>query len=159
MEELAELEAFNAEGGEAATPEASGEKVSVDVPEKTKEAQAKAAKKKKTPLEAATALVPKASDVPVPTGGVGLLLFIALLIAFAIMPAPGQSVTRLVLIWKALIGQATLSGGSSSGGSDPYGQYTNGQTTTAGAGSWNPYHITPPAVAPGSAWNPYGIYN
>lgn len=122
MEELAELEAFNAEGEEAATaaPETASDKVTVDVPEKTKEAQAKAAKKKKTPIEQATALVPKVSDVPVPTGGVGLLLFIALLIAFAIMPAPGQGMTRLVLIWKALIGQATLPGGASgSGGNVP----------------------------------------
>lgn len=120
MEELADLEAYNAEN-EAVSAEPTGEKVAVDVPERVQEARTKAVKRsKKTPIEQATALVPNVSDIPVPTGGVGLLLLIALLIAFSIMPAPGQNVTRLVLIWKALIGQATLGASSnSSGGSAP----------------------------------------
>lgn len=51
------------------------------------------------------ALVPSVKDIPTPpTGGVGLLVFMALVVVFAITKAPGQDVTRLTLLWQAILG-------------------------------------------------------
>lgn len=49
-----------------------------------------------------------------PTGGVSLLIFLALFVVFAITTAPGQSMTRLQLLWASIMGNATL--GDSTGG-------------------------------------------
>lgn len=61
------------------------------------------------------AAVPTISDLPnPPTGGIGLLLFIALLMVFAITPANSEGKTRLSLLWGAILGNYSL--GDSTGG-------------------------------------------
>lgn len=58
--------------------------------------------------------VPSLKDFPKPpSGGIGLLLFISLLIVFAISQAPGQEVTRLQLLWGAILGNYSYNGGDS----------------------------------------------
>lgn len=119
-QEIAEAQAKDPENG-----------LIVDKPQAVKDSQEKASESgegKKSGVKStvkataktvdkATSLIPKAKDVPVPKGGVGLLLTIALIIVLAINTAPGQSVSRLMLIWKAVIGKASL--GDSSQASTP----------------------------------------
>lgn len=120
-EALSILEDFLAEGtaeataeGETALTAVTGDNpgnVAVETPAAVEEKQKKTPSKAK---KAVAAAVPSLSDVPVPKGGVGIMLAIGLLIVFAIVPAPGQSITRLALIWKAITGQATLGDGTAS---------------------------------------------
>lgn len=57
------------------------------------------------------AAVPSLDDFNVPSGGIGLLLFISLLVVFAITPVSGGSgLTRLQLLWQAVLGNYTLNG-------------------------------------------------
>lgn len=64
------------------------------------------------------AAVPSIYDLPTPpTGGIGLLLFIALLMVFAITPANSEGKTRLSLLWGAILGNYSL-GDSTGGASD-----------------------------------------
>lgn len=68
----------------------------------------KAKKKTENVLGAA---VPSLDDIPIPTGGIGLLVFISLLVVFAITPVNGGSgLTRLQLLWQAVLGNYTLNG-------------------------------------------------
>lgn len=53
--------------------------------------------------------VPKLNDLPTP-GSVGLLLLLILFLLFAIVPAPGHSQSRLMLIWGALLGKNKMTG-------------------------------------------------
>lgn len=63
------------------------------------------------------AAVPTLDDFPVPAGGIALLLFIALLMVFAISPAPGQGkTTRLSLLWGSILGNYSVN--QSAGGVD-----------------------------------------
>lgn len=63
------------------------------------------------------AAVPTLDDFPVPTGGIALLLFISLLMVFAISPAPGQGkTTRLSLLWGSILGNYSVN--QSAGGVD-----------------------------------------
>jgi hypothetical protein len=50
------------------------------------------------------AAVPTLDDFPVPAGGIALLLFIALLMVFAITKPQGAADTRLKLVWGAILG-------------------------------------------------------
>lgn len=52
--------------------------------------------------------VPTVEDYPTPVGGVGMLLFLALLIVFSISKVPGLNVTRLQLIWGSLLGNYAI---------------------------------------------------
>lgn len=61
------------------------------------------------------AAVPSLDDFPVPTGGIALLVFIALLLVFAINPAPGKKETRLQLVWGAILGNYSVNGSGGSG--------------------------------------------
>jgi hypothetical protein len=57
-----------------------------------------------------TAAVPDINEVPVPTGGIGLLLFISLLVVFAISPSDptdSKSPSRLSLLWGSVLGNYT----------------------------------------------------
>lgn len=63
------------------------------------------------------AAVPTLDDFPVPAGGIALLLFISLLMVFAISPAPGQGkTTRLSLLWGSILGNYSVN--QSAGGVD-----------------------------------------
>lgn len=53
--------------------------------------------------------VPDLDDLPKPpSGGIGLLVFISLLVVFAISPAGKSGATRLQLIWGSMLGNNTL---------------------------------------------------
>lgn len=149
MDEMAELMEFINEGSAEPAAVETSKGLSVETPAAVQDAQDKAATTSGASLGNLVKL-PNLKDVPVPSGGVGILVLIALLIVFAIAQAPGQNVSRLVLIWQALLGQASLGGDGST-------TATQSSIAAAAAQPWNPYHITPPSVAPGSAWNPYGI--
>lgn len=71
----------------------------------------KGVKVKKNTEKVLGAAVPSLDDFPVPSGGIGLLLFISLLVVFAITPVNGGSgMTRLQLLWQAVLGNYTLNG-------------------------------------------------
>lgn len=75
------------------------------------------------------AAVPTLDDFPVPTGGIALLLFISLLMVFAISPAPGQGkTTRLSLVWGSILGNYSLN--QSAGGVDQTSASTGTPTFT-----------------------------
>lgn len=57
------------------------------------------------------AAVPDISEAPVPSGGIGLLLFLALLVVFAITPVNGTTgASRLSLLWGTILGNYSISG-------------------------------------------------
>lgn len=104
-EELANIAAFAEEGKAAEASaadslDAEGDNVKVDLED--------GAPNRFSPS------IPKLPKVKVPTGGVGLLVMLCLLIVFAISKAPGQDVSRLKLIGMALLGTATLGDGGGS---------------------------------------------
>lgn len=81
------------------------------------------------------AAVPDISEVPVPSGGIGLLLFISLVVVFAITPANGTSgATRLQMLWGSMLGNYSIAGnrnsskasGSSGSASSPSGNAGGG---------------------------------
>lgn len=86
------------------------------------------------------AAVPDIGEIPVPSGGIGLLLFISLLMVFAITPINGTSgATRLQLLWGTMLGNYSIGSNKSSGGgksskpshssgsaSSPYGGVSGG---------------------------------
>lgn len=75
------------------------------------------------------AAVPTLDEFPVPAGGIALLLFIALLMVFAISPAPGQGkTTRLSLVWGSILGNYSLN--QSAGGVDQTSASTGTPTFT-----------------------------
>lgn len=154
----------NIPGTEATNP-VKDSPVTVNPGEKVNDA-VKNAKTDKTTLEKAIqgkkdtekllgAAVPTLDDFPVPTGGIGLLVFLALLIVFAFKPLE-KGGTRLSLIWQAILGNKTMgSDGSSSGG----GQGASSYDTTPGINGTPNFTPLQPAVFKGT---PYlqggGIY-
>lgn len=148
-EALAILEDFLAEGtagaeiaaGETAATTGAGDAaaaaspVQVETPAAVETKEKKAAGKK----GGFSAAIPALDEIPTPKGGIAIMLCIALLLIFAIVPAPGQHITRLSLIWKAIVGQASLSDGSSgngSGGSDSGSNDHNGIQGALGGAAW-----------------------
>jgi hypothetical protein len=129
------LQAYLAEPERAAEPEPKGElipfpkapsesPVTVNVPDKTseiiearKEGKSKgffktASGVKKKAEKTLGAAVPSLDDLPTPpTSGVGLLLFISLLVVFAIMPSGTDGQTRLGLLWGSILGNYSLKRG------------------------------------------------
>lgn len=70
----------------------------------------KAADAKEKASTILTAAIPDISEAPVPTGGIGLLIFISLLIVFAISPSNSsdpKSPSRLSLVWGTILGNYT----------------------------------------------------
>lgn len=120
-----------------AAPEASP--VKVELPAKTEEEIKKGKKSPKSFLKSAGtakkntekvlgAAVPSIDDVPLPpAGGIGLLLFIALLIVFAIMPAGTGGESRLSLLWGAVLGNYTMKKGGSTTQSSGNARNPSGQ--------------------------------
>ena len=97
-----------------------------------------------TPTKVGSNLLPQMSNLSTP-GGIGLILGAVLFILFAITPAPGHSITRLQLIFKALMGQAQLGDSTSSSGSVNY-------TSTS------PNNPILQALSPTGQYLPGGIY-
>lgn len=87
--------------------------------------------------------VPSLDDMPVPSGGIALMLFLVLVCWLALIKAPGQNVTRLNLAWQALLGKARFGQAGSSGG--------NGVTSTSGQGQTVTQAVSqPPSIPQGS---------
>lgn len=83
----------------------------IDQHKKTPDVISKGVKIKKNTEKVLGAAVPTLDDFPVPSGGIGLLVFISLLVVFAITPVNGGSgMTRLQLLWQAVLGNYTLNG-------------------------------------------------
>lgn len=124
---LAEEEAAAASASGAAEAAEQGGKaggnIDVSVPEETK--------KKMQPKKSTLKTLDKASGIAgnvvpdlddFPTGGTALLLFLILLIVFAILPAPGHDGrTRLSVLWQAILGNAELTDSGSPQGSQSVG--------------------------------------
>jgi hypothetical protein len=100
--ESAETTATNAAGNVEVTPPASTE-------EKARKSRRKSSIKMGD-------FVPSLDDLP--TGSVGLMVLIALFLVFAIVPAPGQNMSRLQLLWQAFLGNASFGDAISGGGND-----------------------------------------
>jgi hypothetical protein len=72
----------------------------------------KAGQAKKKSEKTLGAIVPDVKDLPTPpTGGIGLLLFLSLLMVFAITKTDSGQ-TRLQLVWGAILGTQKLDSGS-----------------------------------------------
>jgi ABC-type cobalt transport system substrate-binding protein len=83
--------------------------------------------------------VPTLEDIPTPpSGGVGLLLFISLLVVFAITPVAGMGMTRLSLVWQALLGNYSIGGGGSSSSSGSSGSGNSSQSNPLPPDPLNP---------------------
>lgn len=92
---------------------------------------------------------PKLEDIPTPpSGGVGLLLFISLVIVFAITPVPGMGTTRLKLLWGAALGNFSLNSNQGKGGG-------GGNANSSGGGNSS----APPGLnPPGDPMNQWGVH-
>lgn len=129
--------------------------VKIDVPEQTGELIEKGKKKggkgfmqsvsgaKKSTEKALGAAVPSLDDFPTPPSkGVGLLLFISLLMVFAITSVGAGGETRLSLLWGSILGNYTIKKG--------------GSTTSKGTAR-NPSGQPAPNPLPPDPLDPWGI--
>jgi hypothetical protein len=130
-----------AETSQAVEKAATGSNVEVTPPASVKETARKSRKSSGSKLGK---FVPSLNNFP--TGSVGLLVLIALFLVFAIVPAPGQRMSRLQLLWQAFLGNATF--GEALSGESPDGHIINTPNPDGSPGWTLPNNdwIHPPAV-------------